>query len=73
MRLATAEGLDAEELRQALEKETYASRIEEAMQEAARYGWCYPVPTFIINEKHKIVGAQPLETFRIRLKRIQAE
>jgi predicted DsbA family dithiol-disulfide isomerase len=27
------------------------------------------VPTFIINEKHMIVGAQPLEVFRDTIKR----
>jgi predicted DsbA family dithiol-disulfide isomerase len=70
--LAVAVGLDAEELKRILEDKMYAPRIEQAMAEAGRYG-INAVPTFIVNEKHKIVGAQPLETFRIRLRRIQAE
>ncbi len=72
LNLAAEEGLDAGELKRALEDRTYATRIEEAMREAARYG-VTAVPTFIINEKHKIVGAQPLDSFRDRLRTTQAE
>jgi predicted DsbA family dithiol-disulfide isomerase len=69
--LAVGEGLDAEEVKRAVQDRTCAPRIEEAMREAARYG-INAVPTFIVNEKHKIVGAQSLDTFRRRLRQIQA-
>ncbi len=70
--LAQEEGLDTAELSRCLGQRLYAPRIEEAMREAARYG-ITAVPTFIINETDKIVGAQPLGSFRDRLKRIQGE
>lgn len=70
--LAAAEGLDAEEVIRALQDRTFAPRIEEAMREAAGYG-INAVPTFIVNQKHKIVGAQSLDSFRRRLRQIQAE
>jgi predicted DsbA family dithiol-disulfide isomerase len=70
--LAAAEGFDKEDLRRALGDKTYGPRVDEAMSEAARYA-INAVPTFIVNEKHKIVGAQPLESFRSRLRQIQAE
>jgi predicted DsbA family dithiol-disulfide isomerase len=57
------------DLNGALEGGLYSPRIQEATQEAARYG-INAVPTFIINDTDKIVGALPLETFRERLKRI---
>jgi len=67
--LAQEVGLDPVDLNRALEGGVYTPRIEEAMQEAARCG-INAVPTFIINDTERIVGAVPLETFRGRLKRI---
>ncbi len=63
-------GLDPEELKRSLVDGLYRTRIEEGMKEAARYG-ITAVPTFIINKIHRIVGAQPLESFRDKLRRIQ--
>jgi len=68
MELAGAAGLDVEALQDALLQGRYAQRLREANEE----GRCYRitgVPTFIINEKHMIVGAQPLEVFRDTIKR----
>jgi predicted DsbA family dithiol-disulfide isomerase len=70
--LAQEEGLDPGELSQCLRDGIYSARIEEAMREATLYG-ITAVPTFIINETHKIVGAQPLGSFRDRLASIQGE
>lgn len=64
-------GLDLQELKRSLDEGLYQTRIEEAMKEAVRYG-ISSVPTFIIDEVHKIVGAQPLGSFRDQLRRIQA-
>ena len=61
--LAQEEGLDTAELTQCLRDGIYSARIEEAMRDAALYG-INAVPTFIINETHKIVGAQPIASFR---------
>lgn len=69
-RLAQEVGLDPEELKRSLDDGLYRTRIEEGLKEAARYG-ITAVPTFIINEVHRIVGAQPLESFRDKLRRIQ--
>ncbi len=61
--LGEEDGLDRDELHAALKEGRYAARLEQAKQEAQRYG-VSAVPTFIINERHKIVGAQPVEIFR---------
>lgn len=69
LKLAQDVGLDPQELKRSLDEGLYRTRIEEAMKDAARYG-ITAVPTFIIDEAHKIVGAQPLGTFRNQLRRI---
>lgn len=66
--LAKEVGLDPVDLNRALEEGYYASRIEEAMQEAARRG-ISAVPTFIINDTERIVGVVPLEKFKERLRK----
>ena len=69
-RLAQEVGLDPEELKRSLDDGLYRTRIEEGLKEAAQYG-ITAVPTFIINKVHRIVGAQPLESFRDNLRRIE--
>lgn len=56
-------GLDAAVLKNAIEKSTYAARLQQAQQEAAQAG-VTGVPTFVIARKSAIVGAQPLDVFR---------
>lgn len=70
--LAEDEGLNAAELMQCLDDRLYTNRIEETMQEAARYG-INAVPSFIINGTEKIVGAQPVSSFKKLLSRIKGE
>lgn len=70
--LAVQDGLDSDDLLLALETKKYPARLEEARQEAHQYE-VTAVPTFIINGKHKIVGAQPIEAFKEKLRIIQAE
>ena len=60
-------GLDATALRNALETEEYRKQLGQAKAEAAGLG-ISAAPTFIINTTERIVGAQPLEVFRERLK-----
>lgn len=71
LELAEHVGMDLEDLRGALLEKRYAPRLEEARNEARRYE-VTAVPTFIINGKHKIVGAQPIEAFREKLRMIEA-
>ena len=60
-------GLDADALEKALETGKYRRVLKEARGEAARLG-ITAAPTFLFNEKDRIVGAQPLDVFRERLK-----
>ena len=60
-------GLDADALGKSLKTGKYRRVLEEAKGEAARLG-ITAVPTFIFNEKDRIVGAQSLDVFRERLK-----
>jgi predicted DsbA family dithiol-disulfide isomerase len=58
--------LDAGSMKAALQAGKYRPMIENARQEAARLG-VNAAPTFIIENKDRIVGAQPLEVFRKKL------
>jgi predicted DsbA family dithiol-disulfide isomerase len=70
--LAQEEGLDTDDLRSALQEGRYASRLDEAHSEGRRLG-INAVPTFIINGKYTIVGAQSLDFFRERFREIQGD
>jgi predicted DsbA family dithiol-disulfide isomerase len=72
MELAASAGLNTAELSEALADGRYLPRLEQALMEGSRYG-ITGTPTFIVNNRYKIVGAQPLENFRNALKRIEAE
>ncbi len=61
--IVRAADLDPGEFRNAIENNIYASRLQQAQQEAAQAG-VTGVPTFIIGGKKSIVGAQPLDVFR---------
>ncbi len=71
MGVAQEENLNLVDFRAALEQGRYASRLEDARNEGGRLG-INAVPTFIINEKHRIVGAQSLDLFRDRLREVKA-
>ncbi|TCP57607.1 putative DsbA family dithiol-disulfide isomerase [Tumebacillus sp. BK434] len=72
LELARQAGLDAEELQRALEEGRYAASLEAAQEQAYQYG-VSGTPTFIVNNKYRVVGAQSLESFRSVLKRIEEE
>jgi predicted DsbA family dithiol-disulfide isomerase len=65
-------GLDTDELQKALADGRYLPRLQEAQEEAYQYG-ISGTPTFIINGRYKVYGAQPLDAFRNALQRIEAE
>ncbi len=56
-------GLDDEEMRKAIGSGKYLVRLEEMKEDAARHG-VTGVPSFFINGKKNIIGAQPLDVFR---------
>lgn len=62
-------GLDSKMLLQVLDYRRYAPRLEEALQEGHRLD-VTGVPTFFIGEKHRIVGAQPIQVFQDQLEKI---
>jgi predicted DsbA family dithiol-disulfide isomerase len=62
-------GLDTAALKRALETGKYRKRLDAFKEEAAGLG-VTAAPTFIINETDRIVGAQPIEVFRERLRAI---
>lgn len=56
-------GLDAAAMRDSLENKVYAARLA-AVREEARLHELTGLPTFIVEDRYSIVGAQPLEVFR---------
>ncbi len=63
---AEKSGLDREgraDLRKALDEERYRPRLEDARREGEAIGLT-GVPTFIVNKKYKITGAQEPAVFR---------
>jgi predicted DsbA family dithiol-disulfide isomerase len=60
-------GLDAADLRNALETGKYRKQLDEVKKTAAGLS-VTAAPTFIINKTDRIVGAQPIEAFRERLR-----
>jgi len=56
-------GLDSDQLKTALTEGQYLPRLQESQLEAAKWG-VTAAPTFIIEGKDYIVGAQPIEVFR---------
>jgi predicted DsbA family dithiol-disulfide isomerase len=62
-KIARDAGLDPEAMMSAVQAGTFLPRLEEAKEDAAARG-VTGVPTFFINEKKSIVGAQSLDVFR---------
>ena len=67
--LAAECGLDGIDMMHALKDRRYKSRLDEAKEEGMMIQLT-GVPTFIVNNKHKIVGAQPVEVFTDLLDKI---
>ncbi|WP_083939893.1 DsbA family oxidoreductase [Desulfoscipio gibsoniae] len=60
-------GLNEDELIEALDKQLYLPRLQKNRELARQYE-ITSVPTFIINEKQKLVGAQPYQVFQQTLR-----
>ena len=63
-------GLSSAELQQALNEKRYLQRLENVTQKAHKNG-INSAPTFIIEDKFTITGAQPIDVFREILGKIQ--
>jgi len=69
VQLGTEVGLEGEGLRSAFRDRKYFDRLAQAQEDAARLG-VTGVPTFFIEGKERIIGAQPIEVFRKSLKKL---
>ena len=64
-----AAGLDADEMQREVEAGKYTANVEGQVQQAYRMG-VSGVPTYVINQRYAIVGAQPYEVFKGALERL---
>jgi predicted DsbA family dithiol-disulfide isomerase len=62
-------GLEPDEMQRAVQAGKYTANVEEQVQQAYRIG-VSGVPTYVINDRYAIVGAQPYEAFKGALERI---
>lgn len=72
VQLGKSIGLDADKLKEALEKETYASSVKADIQEAQQVG-VRGVPFFVFNRKYAVSGAQDPTAFLEMLEKSFAE
>ena len=70
--LAEGAGLDPDEAMRVLDGGDYEDRIESSMLRAREYG-ISGTPTFVIEGRYGIVGAQAYEALRDGLRKIQEE
>ena len=62
-------GLDADEMQREVQAGKYTADVEAQVQQAYRIG-VSGVPTYVINDRYAIVGAQPYDIFKGALERI---
>lgn len=63
-------GLDAYEMQREVEDEKYKANVEEQVRRAYQIG-VTGVPTYVVNDRYAIVGAQPYEVFKRALEQIE--
>ena len=66
---AEAVGLNADEMQQLVESARYTDHVEEQVRWAQQIG-VTGVPTYVINDRYAVVGAQPYEVFKNALTQI---
>ncbi len=69
---ASAVGLDGEAMEQAVERGDYHTRLNQEIAVAQGIG-VTAVPTYVIDDKYGIVGAQPYEVFQQVLDKLATE
>lgn len=62
-------GLDADEMQREVEDERYSMDVANQVRWAYQIG-VTGVPTYVINDRHALVGAQPYEVFKKTLEKI---
>ena len=62
-------GLNAEEMKQEVEAGKYKARVEEEVKRAYAMG-VSGVPTYVLNDKYAVVGAQPYDVFKRALETV---
>ena len=67
--VAEEAGLNAEEMQREVESEKYKINVEEQVKWAYQIG-VSGVPTYVINDRYAVVGAQPYEVFKNALAQI---
>jgi predicted DsbA family dithiol-disulfide isomerase len=72
VRIGTGIGLDATELRAAIDEDRYASVIDENRKEAESVG-INAIPAHIFGRRYLVMGAQPYEAFTELLDRLQQD
>ena len=65
-------GLDADEMQRDVQAEKYTADVVDQVRWAYQIG-VTGVPTYVINNRHAIVGAQPYEVFQSALERIMKD
>lgn len=65
-------GLDPDDMQTQVESGKFTSEVAEQVQQAYRIG-VTGVPTYVINDKYAVVGAQPYEVFKNALEQIFAQ
>ncbi len=66
---AAEAGLDANELQRVVQAGTYTANVEEEVQRAYQMG-VSGVPTYVINNRYAVVGAQPYDVFKRALEQV---
>ncbi len=62
-------GLDADEMQREVQAGKYTANVEQQVQQAYRMG-VSGVPTYVINNRYAVVGAQPYEVFKRALEKL---
>ncbi len=65
-------GLDAEEMQRETDAGKFRERLDAEIQAAQKLG-VTAVPTYVLNDKYAVVGAQPYEVFARVLARLEQE
>ncbi len=65
-------GLDAEEMQREVDEGKYTSNVAEQVNWAYQIG-VSGVPTYVINDRYAVVGAQPYEVFKNALAQIMSK
>jgi len=65
-------GLDADDMQVVVDSGKYTAEVAEQVQYAYQIG-VTGVPTYVINDRYAIVGAQPYEAFKRALAQIAKE